>query len=91
MAVNKRFIVQLIFSLCSMVILGLAVAIGIITQEIFLEHLGYVTKVEGAQEIGLDWEKQPFVKTTVVKVLGDKGECPAEYPDEMIYDIWNGL
>ena len=91
MAIDSRFCVQFTFSLCSMVVLSLAVAIGIITQEIFLEHLGYEKKVEGAQQIGLDWEKKPFVSLTLVKVAGDKGECPDEYPEEMVYDIWNGL
>ena len=76
-----------------MAVLSLALVIGIVTQDIFIKYLknGSELKIEGAQEIGLDWEKQPFVKSTVVKVLGDKGECPAEYPDEMVYDVWNGL
>ena len=86
-----RFFIQFTFSCCNVVVLSLAFAIGMITQEIYLEHLGYETKVDGAQKIGLDWEVQPFVDFKVAKVEGDKGECPAEFPEEMVYDVWNGL
>lgn len=54
---DKRYLVQAVFSICSVIILSIGVAAGIILQEIFLEHLGSVTKVEGAESIGLDWEK----------------------------------
>lgn len=66
-----------------MLVLSLALVIGITTQDIFIKYLkrGYEMSIDGAQEIGLDWMKTPFVKSIVVKVQGDKGECPAEYPD----------
>jgi len=54
---DKRFVAQAVFSICSVVVLSIGVVVGRVTHEIFLEHLGYETKVEGAQLIGLDWEK----------------------------------
>ena len=54
---DLRFFIQFTFSCCNMIVLSLAFAIGMIAEEIKLEHLGYESKVEGAQKIGLDWEK----------------------------------
>ena len=77
------------YSCCSFLVLNLALIIAFICFEIRHTHLGYEIEIDGAQIIGQDWEKVPFVGgvTSVYKL----DECPEEYPDEMIFDIWLGL
>lgn len=87
-SLDRRFICQTIFSCCSVCVLGLAVLIAVICFQIRVEHLGKPIEVEGAQDIGMDWEKKPFVSATVVAA---NRKCPGAYPRELLYDIWLGL
>ena len=66
-SLDRRFICQLVYSCCSFAILSLAIAIAVICFNIRLTHLGRPIEVDGAQVIGLDWTKQPFVSSTVVQ------------------------
>lgn len=60
-SLDRRFCCQLVYSCCSFAVLSLAVGIALICFNIREEHLGYEIEIEGAQVIGIDWEKPSFV------------------------------
>ena len=49
--------------------------------------IGEEILIDGAQLIGLDWEKQPFVESK--RILATE-KCEDDF-EEMVYDIWLGL
>jgi len=83
---DKRFVCQLTYSCCSFFVLTLAIVIAYYCFDIRENHLGGLIEIDGAQLIGLDWEKLPFVETSVVT---SEQNCPND--EEMVYDIWLGL
>ena len=86
--IDRHFCCQVLYSLCSIVVLTLAIVVAFICLEINNEHLGWPIEVDGAQLLGMDWMKQPFVE--MKKVAGSE-DCPVDFPEEMVYDIWQGL
>ena len=88
-SLDRRFICQVLYSCCSFCVLSLAIVISVICFDIRSNYIGSRIEIDGAQTIGLDWMKQPFVGTIVrVDALDD---CPSTHPDEMVYDVWMGL
>ena len=60
-SLDRRFVCQTIYSCCSFCVLSLAIAIAVFCFDIRSNHLGNAIEVEGAQLIGQDWDRQPFV------------------------------
>ena len=87
-SLDRRFMSQVIYSCCSFCMLGLAIIIAILCFEIRDEHLGTLIEIDGAQLIGLDWTKTPFISHEIVS---SKDDCPIEHPEPMVYDVWMGL
>ena len=83
---DRKFLCQSIYSVCSFFVLALAIVIAYYCFDIRENHLGGPIEIDGAQLIGLDWEKLPFVETSVVT---SEQNCPND--EEMVYDIWLGL
>ena len=44
--------------------------------------------MSGAQDIGLSWQKTPFLASAVVSSDED---CPVGFTEDLVYDIWLGL
>ena len=88
-SLDRRFMCQTIYSCCSFCVLSLALVIAIFCFDIRTNHLGHAIEVEGAQLIGQDWLKQPFVSYEVFEVASYLS-CPGSW-EEMVYDVWPGL
>ena len=90
-SLDRRFCCQALYSCCSFCVLGLALVIAILCFEIRESYLGMPIEVDGAQAIGLDWQKKPFVDLKWASATIENEEsCPPGY-EEMIYGVWNGL
>lgn len=87
-SLDRRFICQTIFSCCSVCVLGLALVVAILCFEIRSTKLGAPIEIDGAQVIGMDWEKEPFFSVKLLKITE---KCPETYPEPFLYDVWLGL
>ena len=90
-SLDRRFVCQTVYSCCSFCVLSLAIIIAAMCFEIRNDHLGAPIEVEGAQRIGLDWQKQPFVDIkSVLATVEDDEPCGFGF-EEMIFGVWQGL
>ena len=87
-SLDRRFMSQVVYSCCNFCVLGLAIVIAVLCFEIRDKYLGSQIEIDGAQLIGLDWTKAPFISHEVVNALDD---CPSTHPEPMVYDVWMGL
>ena len=87
-SIDRHFCCQVLYSMCSIIVLTLAIVVAFICLEVNDKYLGFPIEVDGAGILGLDWGKEPFIE--MKKVAGSE-DCPVDYPEEMVYDIWQGF